>query len=53
MTPDCQDKQAKIIEELKRHTKEMKFGVLTVEFSISEGKIVAGEIIGERRKLSY
>ena len=46
-----EDKQEVIIRELKRRAGEVRFGSITVEFSVHQGKIMAGEIIAERRKL--
>jgi hypothetical protein len=46
-----EDKQTVIINELKRRAEEMRFGTLTVEFKVSNGKILAGEIIEQRIKL--
>lgn len=45
------DKEEQIIKELKRRAEEMRFGTLTIELKVHEGKISAGEIIEERRKL--
>lgn len=45
------DKQETIIQELKRRAEEMRFGTLTVEFKVTEGKIMAGDIIQKREKL--
>lgn len=46
-----EDKQDLIIRELKRRAEEMRFGTITVEFKIHEGKIMSGEIIEQRIKL--
>ena len=46
-----EDKQDKIISELKRRAEEMRFGTITVEFKITDGKIMAGDIIQKREKL--
>lgn len=46
-----EDKQEVIIKELKRRAEEMRFGTLTIELKIQDGKIMAGEIIEQRIKL--
>lgn len=46
-----EDKQEIIIRELKRRAEEMRFGSLTVEFKIHEGKISGAEIVEQRIKL--
>ncbi len=46
-----ENKQDAILKELKRRAEEIRFGSLTVEFKIQDGKIMAGEIIEERKKL--
>jgi hypothetical protein len=46
-----EDKEKVIIEELKRRAQEMRFGNITVEFKISDGRIMAGDIIQKREKL--
>ena len=46
-----EDKQDLILRELKRRAEEMRFGSITVEFKVSDGKILAGEIIEQRIKL--
>ena len=46
-----EDKEDKIISELKRRAEEVRFGMLRVEFKIQDGKIMAGEIIEQRIKL--
>jgi hypothetical protein len=46
-----EDKQDKIISELKRRAEEMRFGSMTVEFKIHEGKISKGDIIEKRETL--
>jgi hypothetical protein len=45
------NKHNQIIQELERRAKEVNYGVITVELKIHEGKIMAGEIIGQRIKL--
>ena len=46
------DKDEQILAELKRRAKEeIRFGTMTVEFKIQEGKLSAGEIVQERKKL--
>jgi len=46
-----ENKQEQIIKELKLRAEEMKFGTITAEFKIHEGKIMAGEIIEQKIKL--
>jgi len=46
-----EDKENLIINRLKEVAKEIKFGTLTVEFKITEGKIMAGDIIQKKEKL--
>ena len=46
-----EDKDDQIIRELKRRAEEINFGTITVEFKVSEGKIMAGDIIQKREKL--
>jgi len=46
-----EDKQIIIINELKRRAEEMRFGTITVEFKVSDGKIMTGDIIQKREKL--
>ena len=46
-----EDKQVIILNELKRRAEEIRFGTLTVEFKITDGKIMAGDIIQKREKL--
>ena len=46
-----EDKQEVILRELKRRAEEVRFGTITVEFKITDGKIMAGDIIQERKKL--
>jgi hypothetical protein len=46
-----EDKQAIIINELKRRAEEIRYGTITVEFKITDGKIMAGDIIHKREKL--
>ena len=45
------DKHEQIIEALEVKAKEIKFGLLTVEFKIHDGKLSAGEVIEKREKL--
>ena len=45
------DKEESVLKELKRRCEETKFGSITVEFKIHEGKITAGEIIKQNIKL--
>jgi len=47
-----EDKQEIIIRELKRRAEEMRFGTLTVEFKIHEGRIAKGDIIEKRETLA-
>ena len=51
MIPDYQDKQAKIIDELKCEAKRLRFGTLKVELKVHEGVFVAGEVIEIRKTL--
>lgn len=46
-----EDKQETIIRELKRRAEEMRFGTITVEFKIHEGRIAKGDIIEKRETL--
>jgi len=46
-----EDKQDKILSELKRRAEEMRFGSITVEFKIHEGKLMKGDIIEKRETL--
>ena len=46
-----EDKQEQILKELKRRAEEIRFGTITVDFKVSDGKIMAGEIIQKREKL--
>lgn len=46
-----EDKQEIILTELKRRAQEMKYGSLTIEFKIHEGKIAKGDIIEKRETL--
>ncbi len=46
-----EDKQEVIIRELKLRAEEMRFGTITVEFKVTDGKIMAGDIIQKREKL--
>lgn len=48
---ETQDKQDKILSELKHRAEDIRYGTLRVEFKIHEGKIMAGEIIEEKIKL--
>lgn len=46
------EKDEQIIQELKRRAKEdVRFGSITIEFKIQDGKIVAGEKKGDVIKL--
>ena len=47
----AEDKDDQIIKELKRRAEEIRFGNITVEFKITDGKIMAGDIIQKREKL--
>ncbi len=46
-----EDKQTQILEELKRRAQEIRFGSMTIELRIHEGKISGGEIIHKKVKL--
>jgi hypothetical protein len=48
---DMEDKQQNIINELKRRAEEIRYGTITVEFKITNGQIMAGDIIQKREKL--
>lgn len=48
--PDT-EKQEKILQELKRRAKEMRYGSMTVELKIIDETIVSGEIVGQKIKL--
>lgn len=45
------NKEETIIRELKRRAEEMRFGSMTVEFKIHEGKLAKGDIIEKRETL--
>ena len=46
-----EDKQDTIIKELKRRAEEVRFGSITVEFKIHEGKLAKGDILEKRETL--
>jgi hypothetical protein len=46
-----EDKQDQILSELKRCAEGLRFGVLTIEFKVKDGVIVAGDVVEERKKL--
>jgi hypothetical protein len=46
-----EDKEEIIIKELKRRAQEVRFGTITTEFKIHDGRIIAGEIMEQRIKL--
>ncbi len=46
-----EDKQEVIIRELKRRAEEMRFGMITVEFKVHEGKLAKGDILEKRETL--
>ena len=46
-----EDKQEIIIKELKRRAEEMRYGAITVEFKIHDGKLVKGDILEKRETL--
>lgn len=46
-----EDKEELILEDLKKEARDMKQGVIKIEFKIHEGKIALAEIIEYRRKL--
>lgn len=46
-----EDREELIIKRLKEIAQEIKFGTLTVELKITEGKIMAGDIIQRKEKL--
>jgi len=45
------DKQEIILKELKRRAEEIRFGSITVEFKIHDGKITKGDILEKREML--
>jgi hypothetical protein len=45
------DKENRILTELKRRAEDIRYGCVTVEFKIQDGKILQGEIIQQRIKL--
>ena len=45
------EKQEKILQELKRRAKEMRFGSMTVEFKVKDEVIVAGDVVEQKIKL--
>lgn len=47
----AEDKQNQIITELKRRAEEVRFGTMTIQLKIQDGKIMAGEIIEQKIKL--
>ena len=48
---DESDKENRILTELKRRAEEIKYGCVTVEFKIQDGRILQGEIVQQRIKL--
>lgn len=46
-----EEKETKVLDELKILAKELRFGELVVSFKIHEGRITAGEEIDRKRKL--
>jgi len=46
-----EDKQEVILRELKRRAEEVRFGTITVEFKIHEGKLAKGDILEKRETL--
>ena len=45
------DKEKKIIERLQEVAKEIKYGVITIEFKIHDGRISKGDIIDKKESL--
>ena len=46
-----ENKEDKIIERLKEVSRETKYGVITVEFKIHDGRISKGDIIDKKESL--
>jgi hypothetical protein len=46
------DKDEQIIQEIKRRAREdIRYGMMTIELKIQDGKIIAGELIEQKVKL--
>ena len=45
------DKEDKIIDRLREVAKEIKYGVITVEFKIHDGHISKGDVIDKKESL--
>lgn len=45
------NKEDKILDRLKEIAKEIKYGVVTIEFKIHDGKISKGDIIDKKESL--
>ena len=46
-----EEKEDKIIDRLREVAKEIKYGVVTVEFKIHDGKISKGDVIDKKESL--
>ena len=46
-----EDTEKKIIDRLKEVATEIKYGVITVEFKIHEGKVSKGDVINKKESL--
>lgn len=46
-----EDKEKKIIDRLKEVAKEVKYGVVTIEFKIHDGHITKGDVIEKKESL--
>ena len=46
-----EDKEKKILDRLKEIAKEIKYGIVTVEFKVHEGKLSKGDIIDKKETL--
>ena len=47
----AEDKQELILKELKLRAQELRYGTITVEFKVHEGRIAKGDIIEKRETL--
>ena len=46
-----EDKHNQILEAIECKAKEIKFGILTIELKIHNGRLSSGEVISQREKL--
>ena len=45
------EKEDKIIERLKEVAKDIKYGVITIEFKVHDGRISKGDVIDKKESL--